>query len=224
MFFSSLHLQLRLASQQLSTSHCNYCACSLDIFHKSSQIAKFFLREEKKAKEREAVETQLVTHYQQSFEYSNCLLWSMVHLKHFGIKAFAVSAQDCAYSLLDAWDTKNMLRIEKNLLFSVNIILILKYFVVRIRMFSESSHPYRKEAVLVLCSSMIQAGSQHSWKPCCTLVSTAITVLLFFTCVDKCTVSVSSVSAGIGPFSIDMVIVQTQCPWWNARGRCTSMW
>lgn len=71
---SSLHLQLRLASQQLSASHCNYCACSLDIFHKSSQIAKFFHREEKKAKEREAVETQLVTHYQQSFECSKCLL------------------------------------------------------------------------------------------------------------------------------------------------------
>lgn len=56
---SSLNLKLRLASQQLSTSHCNYCACSLDIFHKSSPIAKFFLREEKKAKEGEAVETQL---------------------------------------------------------------------------------------------------------------------------------------------------------------------
>lgn len=37
----------------------------------------------------------------------------MEHLKHFWIKAFAVSAQDHAYSLLDAWDTKHMLRMEE---------------------------------------------------------------------------------------------------------------
>lgn len=47
---SVFSLKLRLASQRLSTSHCNYCACSLDIFHKNSQIAKFFLREGKRQK------------------------------------------------------------------------------------------------------------------------------------------------------------------------------
>lgn len=102
----SLNLNLRLASQQFDTSHCNYCACSLDIFHKSSQITKFFLREEKKGKRKRSCGNSVtVTHYQQAFECSNCLLWSMEHLKHFCIKDFAVSAQVCAYSLLDAWDT-----------------------------------------------------------------------------------------------------------------------
>lgn len=53
-------------------------------------------------------------------------------MKHFCIKAFAVSTQDRAYPLLDAWGTKSMLRMEEFLnycFFSVNIILILKYFV-----------------------------------------------------------------------------------------------
>lgn len=109
---SSLNLNLRLASQQLSTSHCNYCACSLDIFHKSSQMAKFFLREEKEVKEREAVETQLQWLSISLLNTATACLWSMEHLKHFWIKTFAVSAQDHAYSLLDAWDTKSMLRME----------------------------------------------------------------------------------------------------------------
>lgn len=41
---STLNLKLRPASQQLCTSCCNYYACSLDIFHRASQIAKFSLR------------------------------------------------------------------------------------------------------------------------------------------------------------------------------------
>lgn len=136
----------------------------------------------------------------------------MEHLKHFWIEAFAVSALDHAYSLLDAWDTKSMLRMEELLL-----VFFCKYNSYSEIYCSQNQNVFRIVSSLkeggsfgALCSSMIQAGSQHSWKPCCTLVSTTVTVLLFFTCVDKCTGSISSVSADTGPFSIDAITVQTE--------------
>lgn len=52
-------VNLKQTGKQLRTSHCNYCACSLDIFHKSSQIAKFFSWKKKKRQKKKAVEAQL---------------------------------------------------------------------------------------------------------------------------------------------------------------------